>query len=265
MGVVLLLLTLLLMGCKADLYSGLNEKEANQMLAVLMESGVLATKSEVNDAFSVQVSDKDIASAIAILTAKGLPKDRSASIGSIFEKSGIISSPFEDRVRYIYALGTEVAATLGEIDGVITARVHVVLPDQPQLGSPTRPSSAAVFIKHEPAIDLEYMVPQIRRLVSSSIEGLEYASVSVFLAEGVAADREIKTIENATIKVLPGLSVREADVLYFWRIIYVTSIAIAALILIILGFLAYLIFYRDGQLVSRSGPKVTPAGSPETL
>src|SRR5690606_40841668 len=88
---------------------------------------------------------------------------------------------------------------------------------QNQFGSPPKPSSAAVFLKYEPQVDLEYMVPQIRRLVSSSIEGLDYSAVSVLLAEGTSRDREVQRVERATVTVLPGLAVRETDVLHFWR------------------------------------------------
>jgi type III secretory pathway lipoprotein EscJ len=110
----------------------------------------------------------------------------------MFEKTGIMSSPFEERVRYINALGEEVAQTLSQIDGVISARVHIVLPDAPSLGQPVKPSSAAVFIKHQPGVDLDFFQPQIRRLVSSAIEGLEYSAVTVVLVD--AAPTKVSTM-----------------------------------------------------------------------
>jgi len=244
---LLLALCVALVGCKVDLHANLGEKDANLILAALIENGIAATKSEGEGGFSVRVAESDIAAAVAVLTAKGLPREKYASLGATFQKSGIISSPFEDRVRYIYALGEEVAATISEIDGVISARVHVVLPDQSQFGSTPKPSSAAVFIKHDPLVDLAYLVPQIRRLVSSSIEGLDYSAVTVLLAEGGSPEREAQRVEQSTVSVLPGLAIRETDVLYFWRIAYLAGVVIAVLILIILGFLSYVVFYRDGR------------------
>src|SRR5690606_618884 len=102
--VVLLATGLLLGGCKVDLYSSLDEKEANQILAVLLENGIPASKLEVEKGFAIRVGESDIADAVTLLTAKGLPRERSVSMDSVFQKSGLISSPFEDRVRYIYAL-----------------------------------------------------------------------------------------------------------------------------------------------------------------
>ena len=220
----------LLAGCRAELYSNLTEVEANQMLAVLMANGITTEKLvKGKGGFAVSVDERDMLRALAVLNDKGYPRSARDSIGKVFQKSGIMSSPFEERVRYIYALGEDVAHTLSQVDGVVTARVHIVLPDAPQLGQPIKPSSAAVFIKHQPGVDLDFFVPQIRRLVSSSIEGLQYNAVSVVLAEA-APTRPAAMMAGAhpTVEVLPGLAVRDTDQARFWEI------AIAALTLIVL-------------------------------
>lgn len=221
---------LLLAGCKKNLYSDLSEVEANQMLAILMGSGISAEKARIGETFTLKVEQNDLVSAIDLLDSKGYPKEKHQSIGTVFQKSGIISSPFEERVRYIYALGEEVAQTLSKIDGVVAARVHVVLPDPPQLGEPVEPSSAAVFIKQDPAVDLEFLVPQIRRLVSSSIEGLDYDAVTVVLTEAIPAEIATKKSEQRVVDVLPGLAVRQSDVGRFWNIAY----AVGALVFLLL-------------------------------
>lgn len=245
LGALLLAVCLVLAGCKVDLHANLDESDANQILAALIENGIGATKSSGDGGYSVRVAESDIAAAVAILSAKGLPREKFETLGSAFQKSGLIASPFEERVRFVYALGEEVAATIREIDGVISARVHVVLPEEVQFGKPASPSSAAVFIKHDPLVDLAYLIPQIRRLVSSSINGLDYSAVTVLLAEAGSPQREAYKIEQATVSVLPGLAIRETDVLYFWRLAYIAGVAIALLILTVLGILAYIVFYRE--------------------
>ena len=222
---------LLLTGCQTDLYSGLTEVEANQMLAILVANGVPTEKAAVGkEGFNLRVDERDMLRAIAVLKDSGYPRNLRESIGKVFQKSGIMSSPFEERVRYIYALGEEVAQTLSSIDGVITARVHIVLPDTPQLGQPVKPSSAAVFIKHQPGIDLDFLVPQIRRLVSSSIEGLEYSAVTVVLTEA-RPTRSVSTKDTSgLVEVLPGLSVRDTDQQRFWTILVGGIVLLALLI-----------------------------------
>src|SRR5262249_12705982 len=149
------------------------------------------------------------------------------------EKSGIMSSPFEERVRYTYALAEELSRTLTQIDGVVTARVHIVLPEAPQIGQPLKPSSAAVFIKHQPGVDLDYFAPQIRRLVSSSVEGLDYSAVTVVLSEATAIKPNAAPLNEAeeTVEALPGLWIKRTSMRLFWLI----AASAGALIVILIG------------------------------
>lgn len=215
-------LCLILAGCKSDLYTGLAETQANQMLAVLLSSGISAEKVQAGkEGFAVRVNDRDVLRALALLESRGLPPVQHTSISEVFQKSGIMSSPFEEKVRYVNTLGDEVARTLSLIDGVVAARVHIVQPDPPQLGREPTPASAAVFIKHQSGVDLDFLVPQIRRLVSSSIEGLDYASVSVILTETVPIRPETGARMNQTVEILPGIEVRDTDAAYLRRLIYI--------------------------------------------
>jgi type III secretion protein J len=212
-----------LAGCRQELYSNLPEVEANKMLAVLMANGISVSKTSkgAKEGFTLEVPSQDMLRAIAVLNDAGFPKTAHVPLSKVFEKSGIMSSPFEERVRYIYALGEEVSHTLGQIDGVVTARVHIVLPEAPQLGQQLKPSSAAVFIKHQPGVDLDFFAPQIRRLVSSSIEGLEYSAVTVVLTEA-APTKVGKTVtvqQDDTVEVLPGLVIKQASEDRFWQIV----------------------------------------------
>jgi type III secretion protein J len=183
LGRWLLLLALLplLAACKVELYSNLTEQEANEILAALLSRGVDAEKVPGREQTStVNVEKSQLAQAIDILKAEGLPREKLASMGEVFQKQGLVSSPLEERVRLIYALSQELSTTLGHIDGVVTARVHVVLSEGDGEG-PSTPSSAAVFIKYRESYDLDVLVPQIKRLVTNSIAGLSYDKVSVVL------------------------------------------------------------------------------------
>jgi type III secretion protein J len=174
----------LLGACQSELYSNITEREANEMLVLLLAEGIDARKVNIGDGtFTLTVGNNDVQLALSLLDANGLPRSSRSSIGQVFAGGGIVSSPFEQRVRYIYALGEEVAQTLQQIDGVLVARVHIVMPEDPALGQELRPSSAAVFIKQRAGYDLEFLVPQIRRLVANSIEGVDVEAITVALVE----------------------------------------------------------------------------------
>ena len=86
-------------------------------------------------------------------------------------------------MRYIYAVSQELSQTLRNVDGVVAARVHVVIPANDPLSEKIRPSSAAVFIKHRPDVDLRLLAPAVKDMVAHSIEGLTHDQVSLSLFE----------------------------------------------------------------------------------
>ncbi|KAF6639541.1 MULTISPECIES: type III secretion system inner membrane ring lipoprotein SctJ [Pantoea] len=169
-----LCLALLLTGCgdQTQLHSGLSENDANDVVAELSRFKIEADKQVSKEGVSVSVARSDIERAVNILNAAGLPHQARTSLGAVFQKSGVISSPLEERARYIYALSQEVEATLSQIDGVVVARVHVVLPERIAPGEPVQPASASVFIKYHENLDPDSIEPRIRRLVATSIPGL---------------------------------------------------------------------------------------------
>jgi type III secretion protein J len=241
---LLAILTLFaLAGCKQELYSKLSEPEANQMLAVLMANRIEVEKYAENaqdGGFTLAVDKKDMLRAITALNNAGLPTRKHIPISKVFEKSGMISSPFEERVRYVNALGEELANTLTLLDGVVSARVHIVLPEPSQLGQTVKPSSAAVFIKHRPGMDLDFQTPQIRRLVASSIEDLKYSDVTVVLAEATEskAAAPIAPAPVSTVEVLPGIAMEADSQQRFWTIV----IAVGAFNLLLLSYAVVSIF-----------------------
>lgn len=187
----LLLLLAMLAGCGArvDLLAAVPEGEANEVLSVLLDAGIAAQKSAGKAGVAISVQADQVAHALAVLRAKGLPRERFDGMGQIFRKEGLVSSPLEERARYIYALSQELANTLSQMDGVITARVHVVLPERGGVGEEATPSTAAVFIKTQPGYALDALLPQIRRLVIHAIPGLSEDKVSVALINAQPAAR----------------------------------------------------------------------------
>ncbi|WP_431689420.1 type III secretion system inner membrane ring lipoprotein SctJ [Hahella sp. NBU794] len=183
------LLVFALSGCKETLYSDLTEKEGAEMLSILLEEGLEAEKvpGQKGQTVALSVERAQLSQAIRLLKSRGYPRDDFTSVGELFKKDGLISSPLEERARYIYGLSQEIAATLSQLDGVITARVHVVMPEVENKKAPLKVSSASVFIKYESTVNLDDFVPQIKLLVNNSIEGLSYDNIAVALFPTQAA------------------------------------------------------------------------------
>lgn len=167
-------LCLMLAGCddRIELFSGLAEQDANDVIAQLAEQHIQAEKRIDKEGVSVLADASQINRAVRVLDAAGLPRHSRETLGEIFKKEGVISTPLEERARYIYALSQELESTLSQIDGVVVARVHVVLPERIAPGEPVQPASAAVFIKHTSALDVDGVRARIHQMVASSIPGM---------------------------------------------------------------------------------------------
>jgi len=205
-------------GCaKVQLFSDLDENEANDMMALLLTTKVECTKSAgAEGKWMLSVAQADFAKAVQTLQSSGYPKEHFAGLGESFKKSGLISSPTEERIRFMHALAQDLSSTISRIDGVVVARVHIVLPDNNPFAEKVKPSSAAVFIKHRPSTNLDLQMPEIKQLVQSSIEGLEFENVSIVM---IPAD-EMPTMANTAPKWEDVFDIRIApeSIPRFWAI-----------------------------------------------
>jgi type III secretion protein J len=194
----------MLASCKADLYTNLDQRQANQIVATLRQHGIPADRSVgKGDRISVSVDESRFAEAVTILTDNGLPKEEFASLGDVFKRDGFVSSPVQERAQMIYALSQELAKTVSEIDGVLSARVHLVLPENDPLRQTLVPSSASVLVRYRANFPIKDLVPQIRQLVANGVAGLSYDKVQVVPV--VAVERPpVARNDNETGQPAPG-------------------------------------------------------------
>jgi type III secretion protein J len=175
-----LLAAVMLCSCKSEVYERLDERDANEMLAALYSAGIEANKNTRDDkTWAVEVEERELPNALRVLAEHALPHEQFASAGDLFKKEGLVSTPSEERIRFIYAVSQELSNTLSQIDGVIVARVHPVIPANDPLATEIRPSSASVFIKYRRDANVETMAPLIKSLVMRSIEGLQYENIAL--------------------------------------------------------------------------------------
>jgi type III secretion protein J len=174
--------SLLLAGCDREttLHSGLAERQANLVMAALLDAGIGCHKSPGEEGtWNVSVVESRFADAVNLLQKAGLPRNDHQGIGEVFKKTGMISSPSEERIRFMGALAQDIAKTISGIEGVVDARVHIVLPENDPFARHAMPSSAAVAIRSRWDADLTDVIPSVKGLVKNAIEGLQYEKIMV--------------------------------------------------------------------------------------
>ncbi len=178
----LLAAALFLTGCAREtmLHSGLEERQANLVMAALLDAGIDCHKAAGEEGtWNVTVAESRFAEAVNLLEKAGLPRRPHQGVGEVFKKTGMISSPSEERIRFMDALAQDLAKTISDIDGVVDARVHVVIPENDPFAKNLQPSSAAVAIRSRWDADLTDVVPAVKGLVKNAIEGLQYEKIMV--------------------------------------------------------------------------------------
>ena len=181
---VALLACWLCVGCESRsiLFASLEERQANAVLAALLDAGISAQKEAGEEEhWRVVIPERDFATATVLLEQRGLPQRTYRGVGEVFKKTGMVSSPSEERIRFMDALSQDLARTLSVIEGVVEARVHVVLPENDPFAKQALPSSAAVAIRHRWDADVSDLVPLVKSLVKNAIEGLSYEKITVTL------------------------------------------------------------------------------------
>jgi type III secretion protein J len=193
----LLGLLALLTACKTQLNAGLTERQANEETALLLRDGIPASRDvdPKTGSLTVWVEQSRFADAVDLLREHGLPAQHFDTIADVFKGNGLIVSPTEERARMIYALGEELSRTISEIDGVLAARVQIVIPDNDPLRQDASPASASVFVRYKPDSHVDALVPQIKMLVAGGVSGLAYDKVSVVLVPAVLVQTEAQPVE----------------------------------------------------------------------
>jgi type III secretion protein J len=187
---VMALMAFGLAGCNVELSTDLDQREANEIISALFRRNIPAERVMVKGGkYTVSVDESRFAEAINIMNESGLPRQQFDTMCTVFKKEGLVSSPVQERAQMICALQGELSKTISDIDGVISARVHLVLPENDPLRQQLVPSSASAFIRHQSDIVMSDLLPQVKLLVANGVAGLSYDKVSVTLIPVEAPER----------------------------------------------------------------------------
>ncbi|HLQ33806.1 MAG TPA: flagellar basal-body MS-ring/collar protein FliF [Chloroflexota bacterium] len=113
------------------------------------------------------------------VAASGLPQ--SGVVGyEVFDKTNFSTTDFNNKVNLQRALEGELDRTIARLDGVQSATVHLVIPEQALFQQQQQPTTASVALQLKPGVSLTPdQTRAVTKLVSSSVQGLKSENVTV--------------------------------------------------------------------------------------
>ena len=164
------------------LYSNLAAADASAVTQELVSKGVSYQLADGGS--TVMVPRTDVYQLRLDLSAAGLPTQGNAGY-ALLDEQGITTSEFRQRVDYQRALEGELANTIGAIDGVAKATVHLVIPEDDLFSADESKPTASVLVHERPGTGLTSgQVRAVVHLVASSVEGLTPQDVTVADGDG---------------------------------------------------------------------------------
>ncbi len=161
----------------ATLATGLEPAQTGKMTSTLSEQGI--SYELQNNGTALAVQSNQTARARVALAGAGLLGNAQPGF-SLFEKSSLGESQFQQQVTYQRALQGQLEQTIDNIQGVSGAQVELVLPNpQSQVfGEGQNASSAAVLLSGTSSLS-STSVHGIAQLVASSVPGLQLQKVTI--------------------------------------------------------------------------------------
>ena len=179
------------------LYGRLGEKDIAEVLTAVQAAGVPYEIGSGGN--SVYVASDQVHKLRMQLAAKGVPAGEGVGF-EIFDRANFGISDFVQRTNFVRALQGELSRTISQLNGVQSARVLIVVPENRLLFSDVKAKpTASVFIEGNVGTE---SVNSIRFLVANAVEGLRADDVAVVdhrgnvLTEGLKDDPTLGTASS---------------------------------------------------------------------
>ncbi|MBM3846454.1 MAG: flagellar M-ring protein FliF [Verrucomicrobia bacterium] len=162
------------------LYGRLDDSEGSKVVSVLDE---LKIPYRISGG-QIHVPSDKVHFLRMKLIERGLPRGEGVGY-ELFDKSNFGISDFLQRANYVRAVQTELARSIVLMEGVESARVFVVIPENRLLLEAQKKPTASVLLKTRSAGPMPSgTVNSIRYLVANAVEGLQASQVAVMDSRG---------------------------------------------------------------------------------
>src|SRR3954462_11824559 len=178
-GVLLVAIMLMKMASSpsySTIATGVDPAQTGKMTAALDSHGVKWQLK--NNGTAIAVDSGQTAAARVALAEQGLPQNGQAGF-ELFDKQKLGASNLQQQVTYQRALEGELAQTIQQVQGVTSASVNLVLPDNQLFADQQSQSRASVLLTTNGVALDPGAVRGIAQLVVGGVKGLSTNNVSI--------------------------------------------------------------------------------------
>lgn len=162
---------------KSLLFAGVDMREAGTITQRLEQAEIPYDLR--GDGTSIFVARSRVLEARMMLSAEGLPSRGSIGYEIFDEPDALGQTQFQQNINRLRALEGELARTIGSLEGISSARVHLVLPERQLFARETEQPSASIVLGLRRDELTAGQVRAIRNLVASATPGLTTSRVTI--------------------------------------------------------------------------------------
>lgn len=162
---------------KALLFAGVDMREAGEITQRLEAADIPFELR--GDGSSIFVARSRVLDARMMLSAEGLPSRGSVGYEIFDEPDALGQTQFQQNINRLRALEGELARTIASLDGIASARVHLVLPERQLFAREAEQPSASIVLQLRRDALTPDQVRAIRNLVAGATPGLSANRVTI--------------------------------------------------------------------------------------
>lgn len=188
---------------KSLLFAGVDMREAAEITQRLEQADIAYELR--GDGSAIYVARSQVLDARMMLSAEGLPSRGSIGYEIFDEPDALGQTQFQQNINRLRALEGELGRTIGSLDGIASARVHLVLPERQLFSRDAEQPSASIVLQLRRDELTPGQVRAIRNLVASATPGLTTGRVTIIDETG----RLLAAAQSEEGAVAEGIDARQ--------------------------------------------------------
>ncbi len=187
------------------LYGNLSQSDSREIIRQLELSG---TKFQlVDNGAEIMVTADQVAQIRLQMAEKSLPSGGSVGYELFDNMDALGATNFMQNVNLVRALEGELARTVRSIEGVQSARVHLVMPQREMFTRETQEPTASVYIKMNAGRLDGNQVSAVQHIIAAAVPKLKPSNISIvdergtLLSRNFSDDEEMVAVQQDEAKI----------------------------------------------------------------